>query len=141
MEKVRDRSLYGFIQTDLVVSDELKAKFANFPPIFKNTEAGRTDIRENMQQYAIENDLLKHPQLLLLSSFKLENGFIITSLFNFYMELGLQGTKVSRFVQYLPRKCFNKFVQSVADARREGDDNPLSGFVAETMKLLGNSSN
>ena len=33
-----------------------------------------------------------------------------------------------------------QFVQSVVDARREGDENPLSGVVEETMKLLGNSS-
>ena len=35
---------------------------------------------------------------------------------------------------------FNTFVQSVADARRSGDENPDSSVVAETMKLLGNSS-
>ena len=28
----------------------------------------------------------------------------------------------------------------MVDARREGDENRLSGVVAETMKLLGNSS-
>ena len=93
-----------------------------------------------MQNYANENDLLKHPQRMLISSFKLENGSIITSLFIFYMELGLQCTKIYRFVHYLPRKRFDKFVQSVVDARRERDENPLSGVVAETMKLLGNSS-
>ena len=27
----------------------------------------------------------------------------------------------------------------MVDARREGDENPLSGVVAETMKLLGSS--
>ena len=27
----------------------------------------------------------------------------------------------------------------MVDARREGDENPLSGVVAETMKLSGNS--
>ena len=85
--------------------------------------------------------MLKHPQRMLISSFKLENGkTVITPLFNFYMELGLQCTKIYRFVQYSPRKCFNNFVQSVVDARREGDENPLSGVVAETMKLLANSS-
>ena len=140
MGKIRDGSLYGYIQCDLVVPDELKAKFSNFPPIFKNTEVGRNDIGEYMHNYAIENDLLKHPQRLLISSFKLKNGSIITPLFIFCLELGLQCTKVYRFVQYLSRKCFNKFVQSVVDARREGDENPLSGVVAETMKLLGNSS-
>ena len=37
-------------------------------------------------------------------------------------------------------KCFNAIVQSVVDARRGGDENPDSSVVAETMKLLGNSS-
>ena len=93
-----------------------------------------------MRNYAIENDLLKHPQRMLMSSFKLENGSTITLLFNFCMELGLQCKKVYRFIQYLPRKCFNIFVQSVVDARSGEDENPLTGVVAETMKLLGNSS-
>ena len=58
---------------DFFVPDELKAKFANFPPVFKNTEVGQKDTGENKQNYAIENDLLKHPPRMLLSSFKLEN--------------------------------------------------------------------
>ena len=136
----RDGSLYGYIQCDLVVPDQLKAKFSDFPPIFKNTEVGRNDIGEYMQNYAIENDLLKLTQQMLISSFKLENGSIITPLFNFFMKFGLPCTKIYRFVQYLPRKCFNKFLQSVVDARKDGDENFLSGVVAETMKLLGNSS-
>ena len=93
-----------------------------------------------MKNYATENEMLKRPQRRLISSFKLENGSVITPLFNFYLELGLQCTKNYRFVQYTPRKCFNNFVQSVVDARRGGDENPLSGVVAETMKFLGNSS-
>ena len=92
-----------------------------------------------MQNYAFENDLLKHPQRMLISSFKLENGSILTVLIIFHMELGLQCTKIYHFVQYLRQKSFNKFVQSVFGARRKGDENPLSGAVAETMKLLGNS--
>ena len=67
-----------------------------------------------MKNYAIENEMLKHPQRMLISSFKLENGTVITPLFNFYMELGLQCTKIYRFVQYFPRKCsiisFNRWL-------------------------------
>ena len=37
-------------------------------------------------------------------------------------------------------KCYNNFVQSAVNARREGDENPNSSVVAETMKLLANSS-
>ena len=32
------------------------------------------------------------------------------------------------------------FVQSAVDARRQGDENPNSSVVAETLKLLANSS-
>ena len=140
LAKIKDGSLFSYVQCDLVVPDELKSKFANFPPIFKNTEVGRNDIGDYMENYAIENEMLKNPQRMLISSFKLENGTVKTPLFNFYLEHGLQCTKVYRFVQYSPRKNFNNFVQSVVDARREGDENPLSGVVAETMTLLGNSS-
>ena len=93
-----------------------------------------------MKNYAVENVMLKHPLRMLLSSFKLEIGTVMFSLFNFHLELGLQCAKAYHFVQYTPQKCFKNFGQSVVDARREGDENPLSGVVAETMKLLGNSS-
>ena len=101
---------------------------------------GRNDIDEYVKNYAIENQMLKHPERKLISSFKLENGTVITPIFNFYLELGLQCTKIYRFDKFFPQKRFNNGMPSVVDARREGDENPLSGVVAETMKLMGNSS-
>ena len=77
-----------------------------------------------MKSYAIENDMLKHFQRVLISSFKLENGTDITPLMIFYLELGLKCTKVYRFFSVLSSKIFQLFVQSVVDARREGDQNP-----------------
>ena len=56
------------------------------------------------------------------------------------MKLGLFCQKIHRFVQCTPRKSFNNFVQSAVDARLQGDENPDSSVVAETMKLLANSS-
>ena len=93
-----------------------------------------------MSDYAIDNDLLKQPRRILISSFKLENGTVITLLLNFYPSLGLKCTKIYRFVQYTPKKCFNIFVQSAVVARGAGDENLESSVVAETLKLLGNSS-
>ena len=140
VQNIRNETLFGYVQCDLSVPDELKAKFSNFPPIVKNIDVTRNKIGEFMKTYAEENDLLKQPQKMLISSFKLTNGTFITPLFKFYLDLGLQCTKVHRLVQYTLRKVFNNFVQSVVDTRRAGDENPLSGVVAETMKLLGNSS-
>ena len=81
-----------------------------------------------MKNYAIESEMLKHPQRMVISSFKVENGTVITPLFNFCLEVGLQCTKIYRSVRYTPRKCFNNFVQSVVDARIERDEN---GVVSE----------
>ena len=54
--------------------------------------------------------------------------------------LGTSMQKINRLVEYFLVLCFNKFVESAVNARREGDENPNSSFVAETMKLLANSS-
>ena len=39
-----------------------------------------------MKNYAIENEMLKHPQIMLIPSFKLKTATVITPLFNFHME-------------------------------------------------------
>ena len=140
LEQIRSGKLFGYVQCDIEVPEELKEKFANFPPIFKNTNVGRHDIGSLMQDYAEKEGLLCQPRKMLISSYFLENGTLITPLLLFYLELGLVCKKIYRFVEYTPVKCFNSFVQSAVDARREGDENPNSSVVAETMKLLANSS-
>ena len=52
--------------------------------------------------------------------------------FNVQKVIGLLSTHI--------RNVSTTLINSVVDARREGDENPHSGVVAETMKLLGNSS-
>ena len=111
-----------------------------FHQCFKNTNVGRHDIGSLMKDYAEKEGLLSQPRKMLISSYFLENGTLITPLLLFYLDLGLVCKKIYRFVEYTPVKCFDKCVQSVVDARREGDENPNSSVVAETMKLLANSS-
>ena len=120
--------------------DELKKKFAIFPPIFENTSVGRHDNGSLMQDYAEKEGLLCQLRKMWISSYFLENGTLITPLLLFYLELGLVCKKIYRFVEYTPVKGFNDFVQFAVNARREGDENPNSSVVAETMKLLANSS-
>ena len=43
-------------------------------------------------------------------------------------------------MEYIPVDCFKNIVQSAVNARREGDENPNSSVVAETMKLIADSS-
>ena len=140
LEQIKSGKLFGYVQCDIEVPEELKKKFANFPPILKNTNVGRHDIGSLMKDYAEKEGLLCQPRKMLISCFFLENGTLITPLLLFYLDLGPVCKKICRFVEYLPVKCFNKFVQTAVIARREGDENPNSSVVAETMKLLANSS-
>ena len=83
---------------------------------------------------------MSQPIRMLISSFHLKNGTIITPLLLYYLHLGLECTKLHHFVQYTPKKCFSSFVQSAVNARRQGDENHNSSVVVETMKFLANSS-
>ena len=93
-----------------------------------------------MKEHAEKERIMSQPRRMLISSFHLKNGTIITPLLLYYLHLGLECTKIQRFVQYTPKKCFSSFVQSAVNDRRQGDENPNSSVVAETMKLLANSS-
>ena len=138
--RIHEDKLFGYVQCDFENPEELRERFPIFPPIFKNCDVGREYIGKFMLDYAERKALILKPQRMLILSYKLNNGCVITPLLKFCLKLGLRCTKIHRFLEYIPQKCFNGLVQSVVDARREGDENPDSIVVAETMKLLGNSS-
>ena len=138
--EIKEGKIDGFVEWDIEVPEKLRSKFVIFPPVFKNTLVSKRDIGDLMKNYAEEERLLSQPRKMLISSFILQNGTLITPLLLFFLHLGLVYTKIHRLVEYTSKKCFNSFVQSAVDARRQGDENPNSSVVAETMKLLANSS-
>ena len=140
MQEFKSGKLFGYVQCDLKVPEHLKPYFANFPPIFKNTVVSRIDIKDLMKECAEKEGIMSQTRRMLISSFHLKNGTIITPLLLYYLHLGLECTKIHQFVQYIPEKCFDSFVQSAVNARRQGDENPNSNVVAQTMKFLANSS-
>ena len=95
MQEIRSRRLFGYVQCDLKVPENLNAYFANFPPNFKNTIVSRNDIGDLMKEYAEREGITSQPRRMLISSFHLRNGTIITLLLLYYMHLGLEWTKKS----------------------------------------------
>ena len=140
MQGIIDGRLFGYVQCDIEVPEHLRSYFSNLPPIFENTVVSGEDIGDLMREYAEKEKIMAQPGRMLISSFVLTNGTFITPLLLFYLKFGLVCKKIHRFLQYTPIKCFNNFLQSAVDARRQGDENPNSSVVAETMKLLANSS-
>ena len=140
MQEISNGQLFGYVQCDIEVLEHLRNYFSNFLPIFKNTAVSRNDIGNLMKQYAEKENIKVQPRRILISSFVLTNGTIRTLLFLFYLQLELVSKKIHRFVQYTPRKWFGNFVQSAVDAWQQGEENPNSSVVAETLKLLANNS-
>ena len=56
------------------------------------------------------------------------------------MEHGLEVTRVYQVIEYTPKPCFKPFGEAVSNARRAGDADPSKAIIADTMKLVGNSS-
>ena len=105
-----------------------------------NTLVSKSDNGDLIKNCAEDQNFIVSTSKMLISSFTLQNGTVITPLLLFYLKLGLVVKKILCFVEYTPKKCFNSFVQSALDTRRQGDENPNSSVVAEAKKLLANSS-
>ena len=140
LEGIKEGNLFGYVQCDIEVRKHFRANFANFPPFFENTLVSKNVNGDLMKAFGEEEEVLSQPRKMLISGFTLQNGTLITPLLLFYLQPGLVCTKIHGFVEYTPKKCFNSFVQSAVDPRRQGDENPNSSVVAETMKFLANSS-
>ena len=118
-----------------------ESKFCQIYPIFKNTVVSRNDIGYLMKEYAEKEDIMSQPRRMLILGFHLKKKkLFITPLLLYYLHLGLECTEILQFVQYSPKKWLSSFVESAINARRQGDQNPNSRVVAETMKFLANSS-
>ena len=66
--QIRSGKLFGYVQCDIEVPEELKEKTASFLPIFENTNVSQHDIGSLMQDYAEKEGLLCQPRKMLISS-------------------------------------------------------------------------
>ena len=77
-----------------------RANFGNFRPSFKNTLVSKNDIGDLMKTYAEEERIRCQPWKMLISSFTVQNGTLITPLLLFFIQLGLVCMKIHHFVEY-----------------------------------------
>ena len=139
IDRIVSGELFGFVECDIVVPEELGQMFEEMCPVFKNIRLCRDDLSDHMRDYAMETGRLSQPQRTLVGSKSGEKILLATALLKWYLEHGMKVTKIYKTFEYVPAKCFEKFGQSVSDARRAGDSDPNLTLLAETSKLVGNS--
>ena len=140
LSAIQNDKIFGMVLCDIKTPKHLKSYFSEFCPIFENVEVGREDIGDLMKKFAVDNNLLSKPQKMLIGSYFADKILLITLLLKWYINHGLEVTKIYEVVQYLPVKCFENFGLQVSEARRSGDSDPNKAVLAQTFKLWGNSS-
>ena len=109
-------------------------------PIFKNVGVCLDDVGEVMQNYAKEHLIKDVPCRLLIGSYFGKKIALSTPLLKWYLEHGLVITNIYTVIEYIPNAAFNSFMTEVAQARLGGDRDKDKALIAETMKLIRNSS-
>ena len=102
-EGIKKGNLFGYVQGDIEVPERLKANFANFPLIFKKTLVSKNDFGDWVKMYAEEEGITSQPRKMLMLSFRIKNGSLITRLLLFQLQLGLIVSKKRRFFNTLQR--------------------------------------
>jgi hypothetical protein len=139
LQAIMQDKLFGMVECDIEVPQQLRSYFSEMQPIFKNAEISKDDIGDTMKDYAEQHNIMSQPRRSLIGSFFGKNVLLATPLLKWYVSHGLLVTKVYEVISYTPKACFEGFGNSVSTARRAGDADPDKAVVAETMKLLGNS--
>jgi hypothetical protein len=98
--------MLGALEVDLEVPDHLKGKFAEMPPVFKNTPVFRDDIGDHMKTYAEERGIMNQKRKCLIGSMYGETIMVISPLLKWYVQHGLKVTKIHQVVEYTPATCF-----------------------------------
>ena len=135
-----DDEIYGIVKCDLHVPEHLKSYFAEFPPLFKNTEIKFDDIGAHMKEYAASIGRTKGVKRSLISSMFGTDMIMVTTLFKEYIKWGLICTNIEWVLEYHKEPVFSWFVDKVANDRRRADLDPSMAIIGEMSKTSGNSS-
>ena len=152
LDNVENGTLTGFVQVDIRVPEKWsKGKerdvspydyFSEMAPIFCNSEVHFDDWGPTMQSYSLSHDsgMFSDSRKLLVGGMAAKKIFLATNLLKWYLDRGLEVTRVYDVVEYRFEKCFEGFCDYISDARRLGDIDPSKEILGETCKILGNAS-
>ena len=139
-QNVLNDKLFGFFQVDIEVPEQLLDKFSEFSPLFILSEVPEDQIPQHMQDYKINTGRKKiKNNKKLLGVMKAEKILLYSPLLKWYLNHGLQVTKIHKYISYTPGRPFKWFPEEVSSARRAADNDKNKKQLGDTAKLKGNS--
>ena len=140
IQNVLNDKLFGFFQVDIEVPEQLLDKFSEFSPLFILSLVPEDQIPQHMQDYKINTGRknIKNNKKLL-GVMKAEKILLYSPLLKWYLNHGLQVTKIHKYISYTSGRPFKWFPEEVSGARRAADQDKNKKQLGDTAKLKGNS--
>ena len=140
IQNVLNDKLFGSFQVDIEVPEQLLDKFSEFSPLFILSEVPEDQIPQHMKDYKINTGRKKiKNNKKLLGVMKAEKILLYSPLLKWYLNHGLQVTKIHKYISYTPGTPFKWFPEEVSSARRAADHDKNKKQLGDTAKLKGNS--
>ena len=140
IQNVLNDKLLGFFQVDIEVPEQLLDKFSEFSPLFILSEVPEDQIPQHMHAYKINTGRKKiKNNKKLLGVMKAGKILLYSPLLKWYLNHGLQVTKIHKYISYTPGRPFKWFPEEVSGARRATDQDKNKRQLGDTAKLKGNS--
>ena len=154
IQNVLNDKLFGFFQVDIEVperqrsrgeaqsgeAEQLREHFSEFSPLFVISEVPEDQIPQHMKDYKINTGrkMIKKNKKFL-GVMKAEKILLYSPLLKWYLNHGLQVTKIHRYISYTSSRPFKWFPEEVSSARRAADNDKNKKQLGDTAKLKGNS--
>ena len=140
IQNVLNDKLFGFFEVDIEVPEQKRKRFSEFCPLFVISEVPEEQIPQHMKDYKINTGRKKiKNNKKLLGVMKAEKILIYSPLLKWYLNHGLQVTKIHRYISYISGRPFKWFPEEVSSARRAADQDKNKKQLGDTAKLKGNS--
>ena len=140
IQNVLNDKLFGFFEVDIEVPEQKRKRFSEFCPLFVISEVYEEQIPQHMKDYKINTGrkMIKNNKKLL-GVMKAEKILLYSPLLKWYLNHGLQVTKIHRYISYTSGRPFKWFPEEVSSARRAADQDKNKKQLGDTAKLKGNS--
>ena len=140
IQNVLNDKLFGFFEVDIEVPEQKRKRFSEFCPLFVISEVPEDQIPQHMKDYKINTGrkMIKNNKKLL-GVMKTEKILLYSPLLKWYLNHGLQTTKIHRYISYTSGRPFKWFPEEVSSARRAADQDKNKRQLGDTAKLKGNS--
>ena len=140
LKGIKDNTLFGFLTCDVETPNEQISEYVKngflFPPVIQRAQITEDMPSPYMRQRYIEEQ--KEPANTVVQSFNGKQVFVLSTMVNRWLKLGMKVTNITKFIQYQPGLALDPFVRKVTEGRIEATKEKDEA-KSNTYKLFGNS--